>query len=59
MNDERKVDGYKCLCTSDFTGKNCQGKVFFYVLYFELNAGLQNSYTFIPRHSFHICSKNS
>eukprot|EP00795_Rhopilema_esculentum_P005038 gene5038-148_t len=24
VNDERKVDGFKCLCTSDFTGKNCQ-----------------------------------
>lgn len=27
VNDERKVDGFKCLCTSDFTGKNCQGKL--------------------------------
>ena len=33
VNDERKVDGYKCLCTSDFTGKNCQGKASLFVVF--------------------------
>ena len=38
MNDERKVDGYKCLCTSDFTGKNCQGKIYGFFIYLFSNS---------------------
>ncbi|XP_065670481.1 uncharacterized protein LOC100203426 isoform X30 [Hydra vulgaris] len=24
IDDDKKIDGYKCICTSDFTGKHCQ-----------------------------------
>lgn len=25
IRDNKRMDGYRCKCTSDFTGRNCQG----------------------------------
>ena len=25
IRDSKRLDGYRCKCTSDFTGRNCQG----------------------------------
>ena len=32
QNDENKIDGYVCMCPTEFTGRRCQGKTYFNIL---------------------------